>query len=72
MLGEDIPRVSTCELEVDVVAADILNRLEVDGEYEEALRCNLQEVLTKLYFVIEMDVRLMCCMSVQTCNDFDN
>lgn len=72
MLGEDIPRVSTCELEVDVVAADILNRLEVDGEYEEALRCNLQPVLTKLYFVIEMDVRLMCCMSVQNCNDFDN
>ncbi|XP_064595699.1 uncharacterized protein LOC135462216 [Liolophura sinensis] len=26
-----VPRVSTCELEVDVVAADILNRLEVDA-----------------------------------------
>ena len=32
LLGEDIERQSTCELEVDVVAADILNRLEVGGK----------------------------------------
>ena len=32
LLGEDIERQSTCELEVDVVAADILNRLEVVGK----------------------------------------
>lgn len=30
-LGSDVLRQSTCELEVDVVAADILNRQEVDG-----------------------------------------
>lgn len=30
-LGSDVLRQSTCELEVDVVAADILNRREVDG-----------------------------------------
>ena len=32
LLDEDIERQSTCELEIDVVAADILNRLEVGGE----------------------------------------
>ena len=32
LLGEDVERQSTCELEVDVVAADILNRLEVGGK----------------------------------------
>ena len=32
LLEEDIERQSTCELEVDVVAADILNRLEVGGK----------------------------------------
>ena len=32
LLGEDIERQSICELEVDVVAADILNRLEVGGK----------------------------------------
>ena len=31
-LDADVERQSTCELEVDVVAADILNRLEVNGE----------------------------------------
>jgi len=31
MLDEDVKRISSCELEVDVVAADILNRLQVDG-----------------------------------------
>ena len=32
-LDPDVERLSTCELEVDVVAADILNRLEVNGQY---------------------------------------
>ena len=32
LLDEDVELQSTCELEVDVVAADILNRLEVGGE----------------------------------------
>ena len=31
LLDEDVKRMSSCELEVDVVAADILNRLQVDG-----------------------------------------
>jgi len=31
LLDEDVMRMSSCELEVDVVAADILNRLQVDG-----------------------------------------
>ena len=35
LLEEDIERQSTCELEVDVVAADILNRLEVGGKITE-------------------------------------
>lgn len=30
-LDRSVKPQSTCELEVDVVAADILNRLEVDG-----------------------------------------
>ena len=30
-LDVSVERESTCELEVDVVAADILNRLEVNG-----------------------------------------
>ena len=34
-LDADIERESTCELEVDVVAADILNRLEVNGELRD-------------------------------------
>ena len=31
-LGHKVERMSTCELEVDVVAADVLNRLEVVGK----------------------------------------
>ena len=31
LLDEDVKRISSCELEVDVVAADILNRRQVDG-----------------------------------------
>ena len=31
IVGGDVKRSSACELEVDVVAADILNRLEVSG-----------------------------------------
>lgn len=31
LLDEDVERVSSCELEVDVVAADILNRHQIDG-----------------------------------------
>ena len=31
LLDEDVTRVSSCELEVDVVAADILNRHDIDG-----------------------------------------
>lgn len=31
-LDTSVVRQSVCELEVDVVAADILNRLEVDGK----------------------------------------
>jgi len=31
LLDEDVKRFSSCELEVDVVAADIANRLDVDG-----------------------------------------
>lgn len=31
VLDAEVERQSTCELEVDVVAADILNRLEVGG-----------------------------------------
>jgi len=31
LLDEDVKRISSCELEVDIVAADILNRHEVDG-----------------------------------------
>ncbi|XP_014783417.1 DNA polymerase zeta catalytic subunit [Octopus bimaculoides] len=30
LLDEDLERMSTCELEVDIVAADILNRLDVN------------------------------------------
>ena len=31
LLDEAVERLSSCQLEVDVVAADILNRHEVDG-----------------------------------------
>jgi len=31
LLEEDVKRASSCELEVDIVAADILNRHQVDG-----------------------------------------
>lgn len=33
LLPPTVERKSQCELEVDVVAADILNRIEVDGEF---------------------------------------
>ena len=31
VLGPDVERLSFCELEVDVVASDILNKLEIGG-----------------------------------------
>lgn len=31
VLGPDVERLSSCELEVDVVASDILNKLEIGG-----------------------------------------
>ena len=37
LLDEDVKRVSSCELEVDIVAADILNRLQVDGPYHSSV-----------------------------------
>jgi len=37
LLDEDVKRVSSCELEVDIVAADILNRLQVDGLLHRAV-----------------------------------
>lgn len=37
-LGSDVLRQSTCELEVDVVAADILNRQEVDGSCSNVIQ----------------------------------
>ena len=38
LLDEDVKRVSSCELEVDIVAADILNRLQVDGLYNRSVQ----------------------------------
>lgn len=31
LLNGEIPRLTSCELEVDVVSADIINRLQIEG-----------------------------------------
>lgn len=35
MTSIEVERMSTCELEVDCVAADIINRLDLDGNFED-------------------------------------
>jgi len=45
LLDEDVARVSSCELEVDIVAADILNRHDVDGlSFTACIVCLLFDV----------------------------
>lgn len=52
LLDGNVERVSTCELEIDIVAADILNRLEVGGKLH-LLLCD------KLYLLISSKYHLL-------------
>jgi len=49
LLDEDVKRVSSCELEVDIVAADILNRLQVDGENQT---CVYSSVIKAIHYAV--------------------
>jgi len=53
LLDEDVARVSSCELEVDIVAADILNRHDVDGlSLTACIECTATITIIIIEFVV--------------------